>query len=214
MDWSDHEAICKCPSEMKWSDDSEKCVNVNPCENMPCGDNETCNPATGECSCKEGYQLDPEDNCVKVDEGDLELCEDDTSYTFERVLNNGEKKTTFCSWFTWNPNQHRIDRRRFKFCYDKKPTCDEPSEIGSKCMEACGFCDESNVSTCATFASKCKDDPDYTFPMKWNPNKKRGCSWITKPWKQSNVNRRRSIYCTQKYVLRKCPIACNRKLCV
>ncbi|GFH49115.1 hypothetical protein CTEN210_05591 [Chaetoceros tenuissimus] len=212
MLWSDQEADCKCPSGEEWSDEDFKCVETNPCTNMVCGDNETCDSSTGECSCNDGYEhLDG--TCVIAESGDPD-CQDDATFTFVRVLKDGTTKTTPCSWFTWNPNQNRIDRRRFKFCYDKKPACDEPSEIGSKCMEACGFCDDSNVSTCATFASKCTDDPNFRFPMKWNPNKTKGCSWITKPWKPNKVAKRRSLYCSQNYILKKCPVACNRKLCV
>ena len=57
MLWSDQEAKCKCPSGEEWSDEDSKCVKVNPCANKTCGDNETCNPATGECSCKEKTSL-------------------------------------------------------------------------------------------------------------------------------------------------------------
>lgn len=211
MVWSDQEANCKCPSGEEWSDEDLKCVEANPCANKTCGDNETCNPSTGECSCNDGYEPGPDDICVKSEGGDS-ACEDDASFTFVRVLNNGEKKTTFCSWFTWNSK--RIDRRRFKFCYNNKSTCTDPSDIGSKCMKACGFCDEGNLSTCAAFASTCTDDLEFKFPMKKDPNEERGCSWITKPSKQSQIDRRRSNYCSQKYILRKCPKACERELCV
>ena len=194
---------------MEWSADASKCVEVNLCLDKDCGDNATCN-ASGECSCDDGYELGTDNICVKVEGGDP-ACEDDTLFTFDRDWKDSKTKLTFCKWINSKPQ--RIDTRRFKFCYaNKLSTCEEPSHIGLKCKKACGFCDpdQSHLSACTTLQLKCKDSEEFQFSM-IRKNKMKGCSWITKNFKR--VAKRRSIYCLQKEISLKCPLACKRKLC-
>lgn len=93
-----------------------------------------------------------------------------------------------CVWIRFE------ETRRLQYCTDP--------EVIQACRQTCGYC--------------CDNDPNYTFRNKLNPDKLRGCEWITK--KEERIERRRELYCTigdgitfenDVNIRDACPLACD-----
>lgn len=63
-------------------------------------------------------------------------CEDDSNYEFPMIVNPDNSQP--CSWITKNPD--KVEIRRNNYCYENGDPTIANIDVGSNCVEACGFC--------------------------------------------------------------------------
>ncbi len=118
------ECLWECNTGFKKSEDEKSCIvdDTDPCSNIDCGDNATCND--GQCICNTGFEFDSEGtgHCIDIDE-----CSNNNGGCSQKCENTEGSFTCSCN-------------DGYKLNSDGK-TCDDIDE----CTEGTANCDDNAI---------------------------------------------------------------------